>query len=134
MPANFINMLPNFLAYFGIASALLAMFLLIYLNITPYKEIALIRNNNMAAALTLSGSLIGFALPVANVIAHSDTLIDLAVWGIVAGLVQLLAYAVARFTLPHLAEDIPAGRTAPATFMAALSITVGIINAACMTY
>jgi putative membrane protein len=134
MPANFINMLPNFLAYFGVASALLAMFLLIYLNITPYKEIALIRANNMAAALTLSGSLVGFALPVANVIAHSDTLLDLAIWGAVAGLVQLLAYGIARFTLPHLAEDIPAGRTAPAAFMAALSITVGIINAACMTY
>ena len=134
MPANFINMLPNFMAYFGVAAVLLAMFLLIYLNLTPYKEIALIRANNTAAALTLSGSLIGFALPVANVIAHSDTLLDLALWGCVAGSVQLVAYGVARLALPQLVEDIPAGRTAPATFMAALSITVGIINAACMTY
>jgi membrane protease subunit (stomatin/prohibitin family) len=28
-------------------------------------------------------------MPIANVIAHSDTLLDLAVWGVIAGLVQL---------------------------------------------
>lgn len=134
MPANFLTMLPNFLAYFGVATVLLAFFLLIYLNATPYKEITLIRGGNAAAAVSLSGTLLGYALPIANVIAHSDTLLDLALWGIVAGVVQLAAYFVARLALPQLNEDIPAGRLAPATFLAALSLTVGIINAACMTY
>ena len=97
-------------------------------------EIALIRNNNVAAAISLSGAVIGFAMPIANVIAHSDTLLDLAVWGVIAGAVQLLAWMVARVALPRLKEDIAAGRAAPATFVAALSITVGLINAACMTY
>jgi putative membrane protein len=134
MPANFLTMLPNFLAYFGVATVLLAFFLLIYLNATPYQEITLIRGGNAAAAVSLSGTLLGYALPIANVIAHSDTLLDLALWGIVAGVVQLAAYFVARLALPQLNEDIPAGRLAPATFLAALSLTVGIINAACMTY
>jgi putative membrane protein len=134
MPAHFFAMLPNFLAYFGIAVALLGFFLLVYINITPYKEITLIRSGNTAAAISLSGTLLGFALPVANVIAHSDTLLDLALWGVVAGVVQLAAYFVARLALPQLTDDIPAGRVAPATFLAALSLTVGIINAACMTY
>lgn len=134
MPPNFLAMLPNFLAYFGVAIALLAFFLLIYLNVTPYKEITLIRSGNAAAAISLSGTLIGFALPVANVIAHSDTLLDLAFWGVVASVVQMAAYFVARLALPQLNEDIPAGRVAPATFLAALSLAVGIINAACMTY
>ena len=134
MPAHFFTMLPNFLAYFAIAFALLGFFLLVYINITPYKEITLIRGGNTAAAISLSGTLLGFALPIANVIAHSDTLLDLAAWGVVAGVVQLAAYFIARFALPHLNDDIPAGRVAPATFLAALSLTVGIINAACMTY
>jgi putative membrane protein len=77
---------------------------------------------------------LGFAMPIANVIAHSDTLVDLAVWGVIAGIVQLLAWGVARVALPTLREDIAAGRAAPATFVAALSITVGLLNAACMTY
>ena len=127
-------MLPAFLAYFALAIALIAAFLLVYVNVTPYDEFALIRKGNTAAAITLSGALLGFALPVANVIAHSDTLVDLAAWGAIAGIVQLLTYLVARFALPQLTEDIPAGKVASATFLAALSLTVGLTNAACMTY
>ncbi|OHC63557.1 MAG: hypothetical protein A3H93_19390 [Rhodocyclales bacterium RIFCSPLOWO2_02_FULL_63_24] len=134
MPAHFLAALPNFLAYLGAALALLTVFMAIYLYVTPYDEIALIRNNNTAAAISLSGAVLGFAMPIANVIAHSDTLLDLAVWGVIAGVVQLLAWGVARVALPQLQEDIAAGRAAPATFVAALSITVGLLNAACMTY
>ena len=134
MPAHFLATLPNFLAYLGAAIALLVAFVAIYLYVTPYDEIALIRNNNTAAAISLSGAVLGFAMPIANVIAHSDTLVDLAVWGVVAGVVQLLAWGVARVALPQLQEDIAAGRAAPATFVAALSITVGLLNAACLGY
>ena len=106
----------------------------IYLWVTPYEEIRLVRANNTAAAVTLSGAVLGFAMPIANVIAHSDTLYDLAVWGVIAGLVQLAAWIVARVALPTLKEDIAANRVAPAVMVAALSLTVGLINAACMTY
>jgi len=134
MPAHFLAALPNFLAYLGAAIALLVVFVAIYLYVTPYDEVALIRSNNTAAAVSLSGAVLGFAMPIANVIAHSDTLADLAVWGVVAGVVQLAAWLAARILLPHLKNDIEAGRVAPATFVAALSITVGLLNAACMTY
>ncbi|MBL8424772.1 MAG: DUF350 domain-containing protein [Candidatus Accumulibacter phosphatis] len=134
MPTHLLTMLPAFLAYFAVAIALLALFLLVYLNVTPYHEVALIRGGNSAAAVSLSGALLGFAMPVANVIAHSDTLVDLASWGAIAGVIQILAYLVARLALPQLDQDIPAGKTAPAIFLAVLSLSVGLINAACMTY
>ena len=134
MPAHFLATLPNFLAYLGAAAVLLAAFVAIYLFVTPYDEIKLIRENNLAAAVSLSGAVLGFAMPIANVIAHSDTLHDLAVWGAIAGLVQLAAWGVARVALPTLKEDIAANRVAPAVFVAALSLTVGLVNAACMTY
>ena len=134
MPAHFLATLPNFLAYLGTAIVLLVAFVAIYLYVTPYDEINLIRTNNVAAAISLSGAVLGFAMPIANVIAHSDTLVDLAVWGVIAGIVQLLAWLVARVALPRLKEAIAAGQVAPAIFVAALSITVGLINAACMTY
>ena len=134
MPTHLLTMLPAFLAYFAVAIALLALFLLVYLNVTPYHEVALIRDGNSAAAVSLSGALLGFAMPVANVIAHSDTLLDLASWGAIAGVIQILAYLVARLALPQLDQDIPAGKTAPAIFLAVLSLSVGLINAACMTY
>jgi putative membrane protein len=134
MPAHFLATLPNFLAYLGTAIVLLVAFMAIYLYVTPYDEINLIRANNLAAAITLSGAVLGFAMPIANVIAHSDTLLDLAVWGVIAGIVQLLAWLVARVALPRLKEAIAAGLVAPAIFVAALSLTMGLLNAACMTY
>lgn len=127
-------MLPAFLAYFAVAILLIAGFLLIYLNLTPYDELGLIRQGNTAAAVSLSGALLGFVMPVANVIAHSDGLLDLALWGVIAGVIQLGVYVVARLTLRTLTDDITAGKMAPATFLAALSLAVGLINAACMTY
>lgn len=134
MLPKLMSMLPSFLAYFAVAVVLLAVFLLVYVNVTPYDEISLIRQGNTAAAISLSGALFGFVMPVANVIAHSDALGDLAAWGAIAGVIQILTYLVARFALPHLTEDIPAGKVAPATFLAALSLTIGLTNAACMTY
>ena len=81
MLPKMLTLLPAFLSYFAVAVALIAVFLLVYVNVTPYDEMALIRQGNTAAAVSLSGALIGFAMPVANVIAHSDTLVDLAAWG-----------------------------------------------------
>lgn len=53
MPAHLLSTLPAFLAYFAAAIALLGVFLLIYVNITPYHEFELIRSGNLAAAISL---------------------------------------------------------------------------------
>lgn len=127
-----IGTLPAFLAYFTVAVVVLGLFLAVYLWVTPYRELALVRAGNVAAAVSLAGTMIGLALPVANVIRNSHALADVAVWGAIACLVQLLAYATARVALPQLVRDIPAGKLAPAIFLAALSISVGFVNAACM--
>ncbi len=134
MLPKIVTMLPSFLSYLVVAMLLLTGFLLIYVKVTPYDEIDLIRKGNVAAAISLSGALLGFAMPVANVIAHSDALLDLTVWGIIAGVIQLLTYLVARFTLPHLTEDIPNGQVASGIFVASLSMVVGLTNAACLSY
>jgi putative membrane protein len=134
MLSNMQNMLPAFLGYFAVSMVLLAVFAFIYTKITPYNEIALIRRGNTAASISLAGTLLGFAMPIANVIAHSDTIPDLIAWSAVACIIQILAYLVARLAVPQLINDIPEGKVAPAVFLASLSVTVGLINAACMTY
>lgn len=134
MLTHFLTALPSFFAYFGVAIAMIAVFLLVYVNVTPYAEIALIRDGNAAAAVSLSGALFGFVMPVANAIAHSESLADLMAWGAVAGVVQILAYLAARYAFPKMNGDIPAGRVAPAIFLAVLSMSVGLVSAACMSY
>jgi putative membrane protein len=127
-----LSTLPSFLAYFALAAAVLALFLAAYLRFTPYPEIALVREGNAAAAVSVAGAMLGFALPIANVIRNSGGLLDVAVWSAIACAIQLAIYVVARRLLPRLAEQIPAGKAAPAIFLAALSITAGLLNAACM--
>ena len=125
---------PDFLTYFAIALAILALFVTIYVRVMPFREFALIREGNVAAAISLSGALMGFVLPLASAIAHSVSPLDMAAWSAVAMLVQIVVYAVAARLVPHFSEAIQAGRVAPAVLLATLSLSVGILNAACLTY
>ncbi len=123
----------DFLIYLGIAAALLAVFVAIYVRITPYREIALIRDGNMAAAFSLSGTIIGMVLPLSSAVRNSVNLIDLAVWCTIALAVQLVVFIVARIALPNIVQDIPAGKQASGIFLGAISIAAGMLNAAAMT-
>ncbi|NJD26000.1 MAG: DUF350 domain-containing protein [Betaproteobacteria bacterium] len=127
-----INSLPAFAGFFATAVALLAAFLALYVLVTPYNEIALIREGNTAAALSLGGALVGFALPIAVAVAVSHNLYVMIGWGAVAGVVQLLAYIAARLALPRLNESIPQGKVASGIFLASLALGVGILNAGCI--
>ena len=127
-----LSTLPNFLVYFVVGGALIALFLVLYANLTPQRDIALIRGGNSAAAIGLIGALLGFIVPLASVIAHSAALIDLVAWGIVALIVQLGGFLVARLVLPHLPQAIEQGNIADAIFLAGLSLSLGLLTAACM--
>ena len=123
---------PNFLAYFALGGALTAIFLLLYVELMPQRDIALIREGNNAAAIALVGGLLGFVIPLASVIAHSAAIIELVVWGVIALLVQLGGFFAARLVLPHLPRAIEGGNVADAIFLAGLSVALGILDAACM--
>jgi putative membrane protein len=125
---------PDFLLYFALALLLLAVFVAIHVRVTRYRELILIRNGNVAAAISLSGALIGFVLPLASAIAHSVNPVDMVAWGAIALIVQLVVYAAVSRLVPHFREAIEAGRAAPATLLAALAVSVGVLNAACLTY
>ena len=130
---NTLSTFPNFVAYFAVGGVLTALFVLLYGNLTPQREIALIRAGNIAAAIGLSSAIIGFVIPLASVIAHSAGLVDLVVWGIVALVVQLGGFLVTRLVLPQLPETIEAGNVANAILLAGISLSLGILNAACMS-
>ncbi len=124
----------DFLLYLAISGALLAIFVAIYVRITPYHEVALIREGNMAASFSLSGTLIGMVIPLANAVEYSVNPVDMAIWGFIALAIQLIMFMIARIALPTIALDIPAGKQSAGFFLGAISIAAGILNAACMTY
>src|SRR5918993_288822 len=105
--------IDEFLLYLVAALALLALFICIYIWITPYKELTLIRQGNVAAAASLSGTVLGFAIALA---------------------VQIFVFfVVTRLLVPGLARDIPEGKLAPGILLGTVSLATGILNAACMT-
>ena len=126
--------LDEFLVYFVMCIGFVAVFLAIYVRITPYREIALIRQGNCAAAASLSGTLIGFVLPLAAAVEHSVNPYDMTIWATIALVVQLLVYLTTRMVLPDIGRDIPEGKVASGVFLGAMSASAGILNAASMSY
>lgn len=124
----------EFLAYLGLSLALLAAFVVIYIRVTPYHEIALIREGNMAASFSLSGSILGFIVPLAAAIQHSVSLVDMAIWGVIALFVQIAAFVAVKLLIPSITRDIPAGNGAQGFFLGSLSLAVGLLSAACMSF
>jgi putative membrane protein len=124
----------DFLLYLALSLVLLALFVAVYVRVTPYREIALIREGNMAAAFSLSGSLLGFIIPLTAAVRFSVNLVDMAMWGLIALAVQVAAFVVTRILIPSITEDIPAGKAAQGFFLGTVSLGVGLLNAACMSY
>jgi putative membrane protein len=124
----------DFLAYLAVSLTLLALFVAIYIRVTPYRELALIREGNMAASFSLSGALLGFIVPLASAIQHSVSLVDMAIWGVIAMLVQIAAFVAVKLLVPSITRDIPDGKGAQGFFLGALSLGVGLLNAACMSF
>ena len=124
----------DFLVYLAVSLAFLTAFAALYIRVTPYREIQLIREGNMAAAFSLSGSILGFVIPLASAVEHSVSLVDMAIWAAIAMAVQILAYVVVKLLIPTIAADIAAGKNAQGFFLGSLSLAVGILNAACMSY
>ena len=123
----------GFVLYILGAAVLFALFQFIYTRITPHREFELIRAGNVAAAIALGGAIIGFAIPASNVIAYSVNLLDFAVWALIAAVVQLLAFLMTSLVLKGTSERIRNGEIAAAIYVAAVAISVGLLNAACMT-
>ena len=123
---------PHFI-YFALALIVAMLFVVIYIWITPYHEFALIRSGNAAAAISLGGALVGFSLPLAKAVAQSANVLDMLIWAGVAFVAQLIAFALARVVLKDLTSEIEGGKPAAAIFLAAVSISIGLLNSAAMT-
>ncbi|MBY0335526.1 MAG: DUF350 domain-containing protein [Acetobacteraceae bacterium] len=132
---GYLATLGNFLTWFPILAALLAGFGAIYLQLTPWRELRLIRAGNAAAAISFGGALIGYALVLASVTAHAISRGDLVVWSVVGLVVQVAAFLVARLVYgAALRARMEEGCLGAGVFLAAVSLSAGVLNAASMIY
>ncbi|MCX2497377.1 DUF350 domain-containing protein [Plesiomonas shigelloides] len=128
--------LGSFALYFFTSLIMLMVFKWAYVRVTPYDEWALVKEQkNVAAAVTLAGAFIGYSLAIASAASNSVSLFDFIVWGIVAMFAQIIAFLIVRFGLmPSFVERINNNEIGAGIVMAGMSVSVGLLNAACMTY
>ena len=122
-----------YLSYMASAIVMIATFISIYISITPIKEMRLIREGCMAASLSFGGALIGFSLTLASSIAHSDTILNFVVWGACAAFVQLIVFFIIYKLVPNARTELEDNNIAVGGLFCAISLAIGIINAACLS-
>jgi putative membrane protein len=117
-----------------VSLVLLYLFVWLYIRVTPWREMALIRAGNMGAAFSLSGAILGFIVPLSAAVKYSVNIVDMVIWGMIALVVQIVAFVVVKMLVPTLAQDIEAGNGAQGFFLGVSALAVGLLNAACMSY
>jgi putative membrane protein len=128
--------LQNLPLYFGFIVLILAMIAVcaaIHILITPFNEIRLIRAGNRAAALSLGGALIGYALPLTILAASTSDITVLLAWGIVALVLQLVTFAAAMLLLGNVRQSMMEDKISYGIILGAISIVVGLVNAGSLT-
>ena len=133
MIADYLSGFPAFLAHFALAICFLAIFVWIYTWMTGHDEMALMRRGNVACAIALTGSVVGFSLPLASSIEYSVSILDNALWASVSLLVQLGVYLIVKLLFKDLSKRLEAGELPAGIWLAGVSIAGGQLTAASMT-
>lgn len=121
---------PLFLAHVAVTVLILVAAAGLYVLLTPHKEIALIREGNAAAAVSLSGVLLGLALPLAVSLRASANLIDIGLWGAATVIVQLLVFRLVDMVLRGLPRRIQEGEMAAAALLVGAKLSTAVVVAA----
>lgn len=105
----------------------------LYILLTPHKEIALIRDGNAAAAVSLGGVLLGLSIPLAVSLQASTNLIEIGLWGAATVVVQLLVFRLVDVMLHGLPRRIQGGEMSAAALLVGAKLATAVIVAAAVT-
>ncbi|WP_076520168.1 DUF350 domain-containing protein [Achromobacter sp. MFA1 R4] len=123
----------TYLIYIVSALVMLGVFTAVYTAVTRYKEFDLVREGNIAAAMSYGGALVGFSLTLASSIAIHASFVMFLVWGVAAMVVQIVVYVVVANAIRGMNDAIVENNIAMGGLLGAISLAAGIVNAACLT-
>lgn len=124
---------PIALMHAAVTIGLLSLGATVYAFLTPWKEIALIREGNAAAGVAFGGVLIGLAIPLAISLSVSSSVRDIAIWGVATIVMQLLAFRVVDMILTGLPQRIQDGEVPAAVLLVSAKVSTALILAAALT-
>ena len=126
----FVEAFPRFLVWTGSAGLMLVIAITIYILLTPWKELELVKQGNAAAGYALAGAVAGLAIPISSTLASSVTLFDLLIWGAIALLIQLLVYRLVDVLLINIPKRIENDEAGAAIVLVAAKLGSALILAA----
>jgi putative membrane protein len=131
--SQFVAGFPEFIIQLAAALGLFVGSLVIYVILTPHRELALIRSGNPSAALAFGGVVVGLAIPLGANLGSASSLMDVLIWGVVTLLLQILAFRFADMILRGLPRRIAEGDVAAAIFLMSVKIGLALIIAGAIT-
>ena len=123
---------PTLLLHLGVLTLIYIVGVVIYVKLTPHKELELVQNGNYAAAISFSALIIGLVLPLAAVIYRNDGIPDIVIWGTISLFLQLFLFRVTDFIFRGMPERIENDEVAPAIVLAAFKISGSIALASAL--
>ncbi|MBO6948748.1 MAG: DUF350 domain-containing protein [Rhodospirillales bacterium] len=127
---SFLAGFPVLMLHSSVTIAMLVAGILIYMWITPWDEVKLIRSGNTAAAVSMGGAIIGLALPLAFAMSASVSVYEILVWGPVTLALQIIAYRIADVVLKDVPKRIEDGEMGAAILLVSIKVAAAAINAA----
>jgi putative membrane protein len=124
---------PIMVMHLVVSLLLLAAGAAVYVMLTPWREIALIREGNPAAAVAFAGVLVGLAIPLAVSMSVSNSVCDIAIWGVATVVLQLLAFRVVDMLLTGLPQRIKDGEVSAAVVLVGAKLATALIMSAALT-
>lgn len=119
----------DYMIQLGTAIGLYIGGLILYVILTPHKELALIREGNASAALSFGAVVVGLAIPMSACLEHANSVWDIIIWGVVMVLMQLIAFRFTDMVLRGLPRRIAEGDVAAAIMLMAVKLGIGILMA-----
>ncbi|APH05735.1 DUF350 domain-containing protein [Bacillus weihaiensis] len=133
---SFTELFLSTLSYIGVAALLLLISIILFEVTTKNKEFELIKNGNKAAVYAFGGRILGLAIVLYSAIANSVNLFDMVIWGSLAIVIQIVLFYLAELLTPkfNITKAIDEDNQAVGLFLLFLSVSIGLLIAASLTY
>ena len=120
---------PWLIFYLLAMTAIYLVGLLVYVKLTPYRELELVQQGNMAAAVTFSSLVVSLSLPLAACMVNKYAIAESVVWGVLSLLLQILLFRVTDAVFKGMPERIENNEVPAATVFASFKIAGSILLA-----
>ena len=125
-----ISGLPQMLGHAAIIVALLVGGVFLYIKLTPYDDIKLIKEGNIASAISLFSIIVGLAIPLAFCLSQTSGIAEILFWGSFTVAIQLFAFKVCDWMLSDLSGRIERGEISAAIVLLSVKLATAFINSA----